>query len=177
MDMLCVPSHMAATKQPRMVFDFKSNLNLRCRARPPHRSVRLSLTGWPDANPGTGGVGLRNRPRGRVGPFRGQAPRPRGLSLPRVFPVAGTVVGVVLYTGRELRSVMNASSPRSKVRVWVPGRVSSSGLSGRAYFGDRHWWDEGLDLKPGTPNSTVAYLQAYYLFMYVHVCRCASVDI
>lgn len=45
--------------------------------------------------------------------------------LPAPFPafvfiwtwslVPGTVVGVVLYTGRELRSVMNTSDPRSKV--------------------------------------------------------------
>lgn len=33
------------------------------------------------------------------------------------FLVPGTVVGVVLYTGRELRSVMNTSDPRSKVRL------------------------------------------------------------
>ncbi|ELK04298.1 Putative phospholipid-transporting ATPase IIA [Pteropus alecto] len=31
---------------------------------------------------------------------------------------SGTVVGVVLYTGRELRSVMNASSPRSKIGLF-----------------------------------------------------------
>jgi hypothetical protein len=31
------------------------------------------------------------------------------------FPISGTVVGVVIYTGRELRSVMNTSNPRSKV--------------------------------------------------------------
>lgn len=28
----------------------------------------------------------------------------------------GTVVGVVIYTGRELRSVMNTSNPRNKVQ-------------------------------------------------------------
>lgn len=39
-------------------------------------------------------------------------------SWARVFLVSGTVVGVVLYTGRELRSVMNTSNPRSKVRTW-----------------------------------------------------------
>lgn len=31
----------------------------------------------------------------------------------RVF--AGTVVGVVIYTGRETRSVMNTSNPKNKV--------------------------------------------------------------
>lgn len=29
---------------------------------------------------------------------------------------AGTVVGVVIYTGKELRSVMNTSNPRHKVQ-------------------------------------------------------------
>lgn len=28
----------------------------------------------------------------------------------------GTVVGVVIYTGKELRSVMNTSNPRHKVQ-------------------------------------------------------------
>lgn len=28
----------------------------------------------------------------------------------------GTVVGVVIYTGRELRSVMNTSNPKHKVQ-------------------------------------------------------------
>lgn len=36
------------------------------------------------------------------------------------FPSAsltpGTVVGVVIYTGKELRSVMNTSNPRHKVQ-------------------------------------------------------------
>nr|KAF6470766.1 putative ATPase phospholipid transporting 9A (putative) [Molossus molossus] len=32
--------------------------------------------------------------------------------------VRGTVVGVVLYTGRELRSVMNTSNPRSKIGLF-----------------------------------------------------------
>ena len=31
---------------------------------------------------------------------------------------SGTVVGVVLYTGRELRSVMNTSNPRSKIGLF-----------------------------------------------------------
>lgn len=87
MDMLCVPSHMAATKQPRMVFDFKSNLNLRCRTRPPHRSVRPSRTGWPDANPGTGGVGLRNRPRGRSGPSVAKPPVRADFPYLAFFPL------------------------------------------------------------------------------------------
>lgn len=29
---------------------------------------------------------------------------------------AGTVVGVVIYTGKELRSVMNTSNPKHKVQ-------------------------------------------------------------
>lgn len=37
------------------------------------------------------------------------------LRLMHTLFCLGTVVGVVLYTGRELRSVMNASNPRSKV--------------------------------------------------------------
>lgn len=43
-----------------------------------------------------------------------------GLTNPVRHVIAGTVVGVVLYTGRELRSVMNTSNPRSKV-CGVPG--------------------------------------------------------
>lgn len=32
------------------------------------------------------------------------------------FPVfAGTVIGVVIYTGKETRSVMNTSNPKNKV--------------------------------------------------------------
>ncbi|XP_011833564.1 PREDICTED: probable phospholipid-transporting ATPase IIA [Mandrillus leucophaeus] len=34
------------------------------------------------------------------------------------FSILGTVVGVVLYTGRELRSVMNTSNPRSKIGLF-----------------------------------------------------------
>lgn len=37
------------------------------------------------------------------------------LRLTHILLCLGTVVGVVLYTGRELRSVMNTSNPRSKV--------------------------------------------------------------
>ncbi|XP_019496467.1 PREDICTED: probable phospholipid-transporting ATPase IIA [Hipposideros armiger] len=37
---------------------------------------------------------------------------------------SGTVVGVVLYTGRELRSVMNTSNPRSKLQQWLLLRVN-----------------------------------------------------
>uniref|UniRef100_A0A8C3GMW1 ATPase phospholipid transporting 9A (putative) n=1 Tax=Cairina moschata TaxID=8855 RepID=A0A8C3GMW1_CAIMO len=38
--------------------------------------------------------------------------------LKHVLIASGTVVGVVLYTGRELRSVMNTSNPRSKIGLF-----------------------------------------------------------
>ncbi|KAI4575974.1 hypothetical protein MJG53_020911, partial [Ovis ammon polii x Ovis aries] len=40
------------------------------------------------------------------------------ISLGCVPFVSGTVVGVVLYTGRELRSVMNTANPRSKIGLF-----------------------------------------------------------
>lgn len=48
------------------------------------------------------------------------------ISLRQVFEVfsspspPGTVVGVVIYTGKELRSVMNTSNPRHKVQKCKP---------------------------------------------------------
>ncbi|XP_007936616.1 probable phospholipid-transporting ATPase IIA [Orycteropus afer afer] len=40
------------------------------------------------------------------------------LGPPSSLPRSCTVVGVVLYTGRELRSVMNTSNPRSKIGLF-----------------------------------------------------------
>ncbi|KAF2983717.1 hypothetical protein EK904_006693 [Melospiza melodia maxima] len=42
----------------------------------------------------------------------------RSVFMGKTSVCAGTVVGVVLYTGRELRSVMNTSNPRSKIGLF-----------------------------------------------------------
>lgn len=67
----------------------------------------------------TADAGLRRGVLGRVRPSE-SLPVCTYISLGCVSFVLGTVVGVVLYTGRELRSVMNTSNPRSKVctRLW-----------------------------------------------------------
>lgn len=39
-----------------------------------------------------------------------------GLFFVSASLTPGTVVGVVIYTGKELRSVMNTSNPRHKVQ-------------------------------------------------------------
>ncbi|PKU35083.1 hypothetical protein llap_14614 [Limosa lapponica baueri] len=43
---------------------------------------------------------------------------PADMIFLRTSEKNGTVVGVVLYTGRELRSVMNTSNPRSKIGLF-----------------------------------------------------------
>ncbi|KAJ8779012.1 hypothetical protein J1605_012863 [Eschrichtius robustus] len=84
-------------------------------------AVRLSLLGPgspPTIRPSAGGTGLRSRELPAAQEPAGALPGPPSAECLSGRELHRTVVGVVLYTGRELRSVMNTSNPRSKIGLF-----------------------------------------------------------